>query len=145
MADARQVGADFVAAFNDHDESRIRELNAENAVFEAPGDVHVEGREATTQYAMAWLNAFPDARLNVTNELVSGDWVVQEFTFEGTHEGTLSGPAGEIPATHRRLNGRGVQIFRVEGDAVVDTRLYFDQVQVLTQLGLMPEPAEAQV
>jgi len=145
MADARQVGADFVAAFNDHDESRIRELNAENAVFEAPGDVHVEGREATTQYAMAWLNAFPDARLNVKNEFASGDWVVQEFTFEGTQDGTLSGPAGEIPATHRRLNGRGVQIFRVEGDAVVDTRLYFDQVQVLTQLGLMPEPAEAQV
>jgi steroid delta-isomerase-like uncharacterized protein len=144
MADARQVGADFVAAFNDHDESRIRELNAENTVFEAPGDVHVEGREAATQYAMAWLNAFPDARLNVKNELASGDWVVQEFTFEGTHEGTLSGPAGDIPATHRRLNGRAVQIFRVEDDAVVDTRLYFDQVQVMTQLGLMPEPAAAQ-
>jgi predicted ester cyclase len=136
MADARQVGADFVAAFNDHDESRIRELNAENSVIDAPGDVHVEG---ATQYAMAWLNAFPDARLTVKNELVSGDWVAQEFTFEGTHEGTLSGPAGDIPATHRRLNGRGVQIFRVENDAVVDTRLYFDQVQILTQLGLMPE------
>jgi steroid delta-isomerase-like uncharacterized protein len=145
MADARQVGADFVAAFNDHDESRIRELNAENTVFEAPGDVHIEGREAATQYAMAWLNAFPDARLTIKNELASGDWVAQEFTFEGTHEGTLSGPAGEIPATHRRLNGRGVQVFRVENDAVVDTRLYFDQVQVLTQLGLMPEPAQAQV
>jgi steroid delta-isomerase-like uncharacterized protein len=143
MADARQVGADFVAAFNDHDESRIRELNAENTVFEAPGDVRVEGREAATQYAMAWLNAFPDARLTVKNELASGDWVAQEFTFEGTHEGTLSGPAGEIPATHKRLNGRGVQIFQVEGDTVVDTRLYFDQVQVLTQLGLMPEPAPA--
>ena len=145
MADARQVGADFVAAFNDHDESRIRELNAEKAVLEAPGDVRVEGGEAATRYAMAWLNAFPDARLTVKNELASGDWVAQEFTFEGTHEGTLSGPAGDIPATHRRLNGRGVQIFRVEGDEVVDTRLYFDQVQVLTQLGLMPEPAEAQV
>ena len=143
MADAQQVGADFVAAFNDHDESRIRELNAENTIFEGPGDVHLEGREAATQYAMAWLNAFPDARLNVKNEFASCDWVVQEFTFEGTHEGTLSGPAGEIPATHRRLNGRGVQIFRVEGDAVVDTRLYFDQVQILTQLGLMPEPAPA--
>jgi SnoaL-like polyketide cyclase len=68
---------------------------------------------------------------------------VQEFSFEGTHEDTLSSPAGDIPATHKRLNGRGVQIFRVEGDTVVDTRLYFDQVQVLTQLGLMPEPATA--
>jgi len=145
MADARQVGADFVAAFNAHDESRIRELNAENTIFEGPGDVQLEGREPATQYAMAWLNAFPDARLTIKNELVSGDWVVQEFSFEGTHEGTLSGPGGDIPATHRRLNGRGVQVFRVENDAVADTRLYFDQVQVMTQLGLMPEPAAAQV
>jgi predicted ester cyclase len=140
MADARAIGTDFVDAFNAHDEERIRELNAENSVVEAPGDVRVEGREAATQYAMAWLNAFPDARLTVNNELVSGDWVAQEFTFEGTHEDTLYSPAGEIPATHRRLTGRGVQILRVEGDAVVDTRLYFDQVQVMTQLGLNPQP-----
>ena len=144
MADARRIGADFVAAFNAHDEDRIRELNAENAVLEAPGDVRVEGGEAATQYALAWLKAFPDARLTVNNELVSGDWVAQEFTFEGTHEDTLTGPGGDVPATHRRVNGRGVQIFRVEGDAVADTRLYFDQVQILTQLGLMPEPAQAQ-
>jgi len=143
MADARQVGADFVAAFNAHDEDRIRQLNSENSVLEAPGDVRVEGREAATQYAMAWLRAFPDAQITVKNELVSGDWVAQEFTFEGTHEDTLSGPGGEIPATHRHLTGRGVQVFRVEGDAVADTRLYFDQVQVLTQLGLMPEGAMA--
>jgi steroid delta-isomerase-like uncharacterized protein len=143
MADARQVGAEFVDAFNAHDEDRIRRLNSENTVFEAPGEVKIQGREPATQYAMAWLRAFPDARLTVHNELVSGDWVAQEFTFEGTHEDTLSGPGGDIPATHRRLNGRGVQVFRVEGDAVTDTRLYFDQVQVMTQLGLLPEPATA--
>ena len=143
MADARQVGADFVAAFNAHDETRIRELNGENTILEAPGDVRIEGREPATQYAMAWLRAFPDATITVTNELASGDWVAQEFIFEGTHEDTLSGPGGDIPATHRHLKGRGVQIFRVEGDAVADTRLYFDQVQIMTQLGLMPEPAPA--
>jgi len=141
MADARQVAARFVEAFNAHDEGRIRELNGEGAVFEAPGDVHIEGREPTTQYAMAWLRAFPDARLTIKNELVDGDWVTQEFTFEGMHEDTLSSPMGDIPATHRRLIGRGVQVFRVEGDTVADTHLYFDQVEVMTQLGLMPEPA----
>src|SRR5437016_4487458 len=53
MADAREVGAKFVEAFNAHDEERIRQLNAENATIEAPGDMRVEGREPTTQYAMA--------------------------------------------------------------------------------------------
>ena len=143
MADARQIGAEFVDAFNAHDEGRIRELNGENSVIEAPGDVRLEGREAATQYAMAWLRAFPDARINVKNELVDGDWIAQEFTFEGTHEDTLASPNGDIPATHNRLNGRGVQVFKVEGGVVTDTRLYFDQVEVMTQLGLMPEPATA--
>jgi len=143
MADAQEVGARFVEAFNGHDEARMRELTAENAVFEAPGDVRLEGRDATVGYAMTWLNAFDDAQLDVRDELVAGDWVVQEFTFNGTHTGSLQTPAGEIPATNRQLRGRGVQIMRVEGDAVADTRLYFDQVQVMTQLGLMPEPATA--
>lgn len=143
MADARQVAQQFLDAFNAHDESRIRELNADNTTIEAPGDIRLEGRDAATGYAMEWLNAFPDARITVNNELVAGDWVVQEFTFEGTHDAPLRGPAGEIPPTGRKLNGRGVQIIRVSGDEVADTRLYFDQVQVLTQLGLMPEPATA--
>jgi steroid delta-isomerase-like uncharacterized protein len=143
MTAASEVGQRFIDAFNAHDERRIRELNGENAVFEAPGDVRVEGRDAATEYALAWLRAFPDARITVHNEFAAGDWVVQEFTFTGTHDGTLSSPAGEIPATHRTFNGRGVQIFRVEGEAVADTRLYFDQVQVMTQLGLMSQPATA--
>ena len=143
MADAQEVGARFIDAFNAHDEARIRELNAENAVFEAPGDVHLEGRDATTAYAMEWVNAFPDARITVHNEVATGDWVVQEFTFEGTHTAPMQSPLGEIPPTNRSLKGRGVQIFKVEGDTVVDTRLYFDQVQVMTQLGLMPESAIA--
>jgi predicted ester cyclase len=143
MASAQEIGQRFVDAFNAHDEPKIRELNGENAVVDAPGDVHVEGRDAATEYAMTWLRAFPDGRITIKSEVASGEWIAQEFTFEGTHEDTLSSPAGDIPPTHKRLNGRGVQILRVAGDTVVDTRLYFDQVQVLTQLGLMPEPATA--
>lgn len=139
MAGARQVGAEFIEAFNAHDESRLRQLNAVESVIEASGDVRLEGREPATQYAMAWLRAFPDARFTLRNELEAGDWVVQEFTFEGTHGATLATPAGDIPPTNRRLQGRGVQLLHVEGREVTDTRIYFDQVQVMTQLGLMPE------
>ena len=143
MADAREIGAKFIEAFNAHDEARIRELNGEHIVFEAPGEVKLEGREAATAYPMGWVHAFPDARLTVHNEIAAGDWVVQECTFEGTHENTMSSPTGEIPATHKHLTGRAVQIFKVEGDVITDTRLYYDQVEVMTQLGLMPEPATA--
>ena len=143
MADTKEVGAKWVEAFNSHDEARIRELNTDDTVLKAPGDVRLEGTDASTEYAMGWLRAFSDARLVVSNELEDGDWVVQEFTFEGTHDNTLSGPAGDILPTNRRLTGRGVQILRVENGKVTEARLYYDQVQVMTQLGLMPEPAAA--
>jgi hypothetical protein len=32
---------------------------------------------------MAWLGSFPDARTTVHSEFVGGDWVIQEFSFEG--------------------------------------------------------------
>ncbi len=142
MATAQEVGAQFLAAFNAHDEGRMRELTAENAVFEGPA-AQVEGKDATVGYAMAWINAFDDARLEVHNELVAGDWVIQEFVFAGMHTGTLHSPAGDIPATNRQLRGRGTQIIHIEDGLVADTRLYFDQVDVMTQLGLMPETAPA--
>ena len=142
MASAQEVGEQFTAAFNSHDEERMRELTAEDAVFEGPG-ARVGGKDATVGYAMAWINAFADAKLEVHNEIVAGDWVVQEFTFVGIHTGTLQSPAGDIPPTNRLLRGRATQIIRVEDGHVADTRLYFDQVDVMTQLGLMPETASA--
>ena len=143
MASTKEVGAKWVEAFNSHDEARIRELNSDDIALEAPGDVQLEGSDASTGYAMGWLNAFSDARITVSSTFVDGDTAVQEFTFEGTHDHTLSSPAGDIPATNRRLTGRGVQILRVEDGKVAEARLYYDQVQLMTQLGLMPEPATA--
>jgi predicted ester cyclase len=145
MAEASDTAARFVQAFNAHDEGAIRDLNAPNTKFEAPGGVRLEGREAATSYAMSWLNGFPDAKMIVRNELVSGPWVIQEFTFEGTHTAPLNAPTGTIPATGKKLVGKGVQLGRYENGQAIEVRLYYDQVDVLTQLGLMPKPAVAAV
>ena len=143
MADLQSWGDEWLAAFNAHDEARIAALSAEHGRIVAPGDVELDGRAAVTGYAMAWLSAFPDATVTATNQVTADPWVVQEFVFEGTHTATLQTPAGEIPPTGRRLTGRGAQVVRVENGGAVETQLYFDQVQVMTQLGLMPEPATA--
>jgi predicted ester cyclase len=92
---------------------------------------------------MGWLTAFPDSRMVIRNEVISGDTILQEFTFEGTHTATLHAPTGDLPATNRRLSGRGAQVIKVRDGLVADTQLYFDQVDVLTQLGLMPVAAAA--
>ncbi|MCA1680368.1 MAG: ester cyclase, partial [Actinobacteria bacterium] len=86
MAEARKIAAEFVDVFNAHDEDRIRALNTDSAIIEAPGEIRLEGQEAVTAYAMNWLNAFSDARVTVQTEIAEGDWVAQRFTFEGTHD-----------------------------------------------------------
>ena len=143
MGEARRIAGEFVEAFNAHDEARMHSLDKDDVVFEAPGDLRLTGADATTEYAMAWIRAFPDARITVHNTVAAEGWAVQEFTFDGTHDDTLVGPAGEIPATHRQLSGRGVQIMKVDAGKIADVRLYFDQVEVLTQLGVMPAAAGA--
>jgi hypothetical protein len=48
-------------------------------------------------------------------------------------------PSGEaIPATGKRVSVRGVDVVSYSGGAVARHHMYFDQVQFLTALGLMP-------
>ena len=141
MAETRDVVERSTTAFNAHDEDAIRANYAENVVFTAPGDVELQGADAATEYAMSWLRAFPDAKLTVHNTLEDGSWAAVQFTFAGTHTETLASPEGDIPATNREVSGRGSELVRVEGGKIAEEHLYYDQVQVLTQLGLMPAPA----
>jgi predicted ester cyclase len=142
MADVKDSAARFVKAFNAHDEHVMRVLNDPNGTFEAPGGIHLQGREASS-YAMTWLKACPDGKLSVRNELIRDPWVVEEVTFEGTHEGPLDSPAGAIPATGRKLAIKAVLITRYENDLAIEARVYFDQMDVLTQLGALPTPVGA--
>jgi predicted ester cyclase len=139
MADVKDRAARFIEAFNAHDENAMRVLNDPTGTFGAPGGIHLRGSEATG-YAMAWLKGCPDGKLTVRNELISGPWVVQEVTFEGTHQGPLEGPAGVIPPTGRKLRVSAVLITRFENDLAIESRVCFDQMDVLTQLGALPTP-----
>ena len=138
VTDPKVLAAKYNSAFNIHDEAALRSLVAPNARFSAPGDVRLEGKDAVIGYTNSWMKALPDAKINVTHEIVSGPWIVQEFTFTGTHTGPLTGPMGTIQATNRKVSGQCVSITRYENDLAVESRLYFDVVQLLTQLGVMP-------
>ena len=48
----------------------------------------------------------------------------------------------EIPATGKSLDFPFSAIFRVENGKISSIRLYYDQVEVLSQLGLMPPPGQ---
>ena len=140
--DPKVLGANYNKAFNAHDEVALTGLYADSAKFLAPGDVRLSGKEAISGYTNGWMKAVADAKINVTHEIVSGPWLVQEFTFNGTHTGPLSGPMGVIQPTNRRIAGQCVVLNRFENDLIVESRLYFDVVQLLSQIGVMPVAAK---
>jgi steroid delta-isomerase-like uncharacterized protein len=141
MGDIKTALDAFTEAFNSHDEARIRACYADDAVFTAPGGIRLEGPEAIVGYAMTWLNALPDATATVDNEVIAGDWAATQQTFRGTHTGTLVSPDGDIPATGKSVVGRAAELIRVVDGKIVEDHLYFDNMEFLTQIGLVPETA----
>jgi predicted ester cyclase len=141
VTEVRDTTARFVSAFNAHDEKALHALHASDIKFDAPGGFKATNAADATAYAMRWLKGFPNGQMKVVNEIVSTPWVVQEITMEGTNTGPLEGPAGTIQPTNRRVIGKGVQILRVEDGKITEARIYFDQLEQMTQLGLIPVPA----
>lgn len=143
MAEAKDTAVKFVAAFNAHDEKALLSLHAADIKFEAPGGVHLNNTHDATAYAMRWLKGFPNGKMTVRHEIVSGPWIIQEITMEGVHAGPLEGPMGIVPPTHKKVASKVVQILRIENGHIAEARVYFDQLDFMSQLGLMPAPAIA--
>ena len=144
MADPKGVTDRGLQAWRSRDAEGFAACYAEDATIAAPGGVELRGPDGAKQFFAMWNEAVPDNEIAITNEYVSGSVVVQEGVFSGTHTGGLMTPTGEvIPATGRSVSAPYVDIFETDGDRITSERLYFDQVELLTQLGLMPDPAAA--
>jgi len=141
MTESKDTTARFVAAFNAHDEKALHELHADDIKFNAPGGFKATNAKDATGFAMTWLKAFPDGKMTVRTELISGPWVVQEVVMEGTHTAPLESPNGPIPATYKKVKGYGVQLLKVDNGKITEARIYFDQLDQMSQLGLIPAPA----
>jgi uncharacterized protein (TIGR02246 family) len=138
----RETTDAFTAAYNAHDLSVATGLYRPDVVFVAPDD-ELKGREQVGEYLRAFLEAFPDGMVEVLARHDSGDSTIDEWVFHGTHTGPLPTPTGEtIPPTGARVSVRGVDIQTHESGGIAAHHTYFDQVQFLTQLGLLPGPRD---
>jgi len=80
-------------------------------------------------------------RADVLTQLgIAGQTVVCTFTVVGTHDGLL----GPFPATGKAFALPLCEMWHFDPRGrVVGGDLYYDQVSLLTQLGLMPQPSGA--
>jgi len=138
--EARTVVERSMKAFNAHDLEAMAREAAPDIEGTAPGDVKLKGPQAVKEYNQNFVRAFPDARVEAKNIFTQGATVIVEGIFTGTHQGTLKTPMGDVPATGRKVKGEFVQIVEVDRGLVKRNSLIFDQVQLMTQLGLAPTP-----
>jgi len=78
--------------------------------------------------------------MEVTGIIDSGDQVVVEGVYSGTHTGPLGTPQGVVPATGKKLSLPLCDVFEVAAGRITRIRAYYDQMTFAAQLGLMPEP-----
>ena len=144
MADAKDVTDRSLEAWRARDVDAFAGCYSENAVISGPGGMELRGPDGARQFMGIWTEAVPDNEITIEREYVAGSAVIQEGIFSGTHTGNLTSPDGQvIPPTGRSIRAPYADILIVEGDRIASDRLYYDQVELLTQLGLMPAPETA--
>jgi steroid delta-isomerase-like uncharacterized protein len=144
MGAAGSLMEDNVAAWNAHDEAAWSGTFAQDATLSGPGGVRGTGSEMVSTFYHLWQDAFPDNEVRIVRIVDGGDSVVQEAVFEGTHTEALNAPGGSIPATGKRVSIPFALVNEVSEGRFTSFALYFDQMELLTQLGLAEAPAAAE-
>jgi predicted ester cyclase len=93
----------------------------------------IRGKDAMSQWLLANQTTFPDYQEEI-------EWLVGEGDFVAWRSrgmGTQRGPLGPFPATDKRMEVTIIGMHRFEEGMVVETWTSWDNLAVLTQLGLL--------
>ena len=126
-------------AFNRRDfDTVIGLFNDSFSYTDVPRGVTHNKQQFKDVFMQGWADAFSDARVTEREYIDGGDVVVCRFIGRGTNDGSLEG----APPTGRAMNLPFVEILRFDSQGkVTGGEALYDQVTILTQLGLMPAAA----
>ena len=95
------------------------------------------GPDAFKPYHAAYLNAFPDLRIQVEDVVAEGRKVAVRWTATGTHRGDALGFA----ATQRPMRMSGMTFVVVRNGKIVEGWDSYDSLGMFQQLGIASAPA----
>ncbi|HET6944001.1 MAG TPA: nuclear transport factor 2 family protein [Gaiellaceae bacterium] len=120
---------DFDAMVKEYAESICWIDRARGVTFRTP-------QEFKDDFLAGWIQVSSDCRVTDARYTAAGEMVVARFTGEGTNDGAL----GRFPATGKQWTLPICEMWHFDADgSVVGGEIYYDQVSLLTQLGLLPE------
>jgi steroid delta-isomerase-like uncharacterized protein len=131
-----KIAREQVDAFNSGDWERLEAgLAADASYHELATQRKVDGPEKIVELFKGWKTAFPDAVGTVTSAVGSGSTAVLEVTWNGTQTGPLVTAEGTIPASGKRQETRAAYVFAFAGGEIKESRMYFDSLTLLKQIG----------
>jgi predicted ester cyclase len=129
-------------AWNSQDWDTFSECHTEDVVVRWPGDqpptIGIDAHRNEGEY---FFSAFPDN--HVENNpykvfLAQGDWTRSIAVFTGTHKGPMMGLDGRtIQPTNKTFKVDFCTVAHWNNGKIVEETLFYDQVAMMTQLGLM--------
>jgi predicted ester cyclase len=112
---------------------------AEDAEISDPTGKY-KGKAQILQSFKVWKTAFPKATGEVTNQIAMGEQVVSEILFKSTHTGPLVSATGTIPPTNKAVEFKVMNITSFRNGLIQRERSYFDQADLMRQLGITLPP-----
>ncbi|MFD7311271.1 ester cyclase [Promicromonospora sp. NPDC059942] len=129
----------FTGALMSGDLDTLRELYAADVVVTTPDAGTLHGIDAFIGWNQDFVSAFSDRAYHSERELETDDSAIDQGELVGTHTSPMKLPDGQsVPPTGKQVHMRGLDIATVSGGKIVRHDFYFDQLDLLTQLGLAP-------
>src|ERR1700747_762926 len=132
---AQGLAETFTRMLNEHDPDLVDRFVAPD--YRNHNAFVAGGREANRPFGAGFFAALPDLTATMEDLIIAGDRVVGRFVYRGTHAGEFMG----IPATGRRVEMRSIDIWRVADGMFVEHWDELNTLQVLQQLGALPQAA----
>ena len=133
---ARELASRFYEAFDSGDIDGVLAVFAEDLETIDPGMGTVHGHGPFREYIETLKRAVPDARAVIDDMYDAGDVVVVEGRFAGSFTGPLASPDGDIEPTGATVDLRFADVSRARDGKIVSYHTYYDQLGLLTQLGV---------
>ena len=93
-----------------------------------------KGAANAKAYYANYVTGFTDREFTVKETFAQGNKLTKYWIFKGKHTGDFFG----IPATGKTINVEGCTIATIVNGKITEERDFFDNLEFLRQLGLMP-------
>jgi steroid delta-isomerase-like uncharacterized protein len=124
-------------AYNQKDWNAARASITPDFIYDEIGTRRkVQGVDQTITLWQGWAEALPDSKATFDNAVASGNTVVLELTWRGTHTGPLQTPKGAFAATGKQVELRACAVVELVNGKPRLQRHYYDMSTLLQQLGL---------